>query len=287
MVKNKNKTKELSTKICGVEISNPQKIIYKKPKITKLEVVNYYYSIAPLMLKEIKNRLISVIRCHQGADETCFFKKHPTTDKNFVNTFIVDGNEYFYINNVKQLVYQAQMGSVEFHIWGSKVLDIEQPNLMVFDLDPAPNLPIEKLRYGVKLVKQVLDKLKLKSYLKTSGGKGYHICVPFKKKMSWEQFAEFSKQIAILLETKHSKLFTTTIKKSARTNKIFIDYLRNKKGSTCVAPFSLRARANAPISMPIAWNKLNKIAPNEITIKNYKNYLPNKNYKLKLKNTKI
>ena len=261
------------SKICGIEISNPQKIMFKKGKITKLEVAKYYHDIAPLMLKEIKNRLLSVIRCHQGADAVCFFKKHPTTDKNYVNIFDVEGEEYFYLSSTKQLVFQAQMGSVEFHIWGRKITDLEHPILMVFDLDPATNLPIEKLRYGVKLVKQMLDKLNLKSYLKTSGGKGYHICVPFKKKMSWNEFASLSKQIAVLLEAKHPELFTTTIKKSARTNKIFIDYLRNKKGATCVAPYSLRARANAPISMPIAWNKLNKIAPNEVTIKNYKNYL--------------
>ena len=170
---------------------------------------------------------------------------------------------------------QAQMGTVEFHIWGSKLPNIDTPNLMVFDLDPAPDVSVDKLRNACLLVKEILDELNLKSFLKTSGGKGYHICVPFKKKMSWEQFAEFSHNIALLLEQKHPNLFTTTIKKAERKGKIFIDYLRNKKGATCVAPYSLRARPHAPISFPISWADLKKIAPNEINIKNYKTYLKN------------
>lgn len=270
----KNQTKNANQNVvCGIKISSPDKVLFKKPKITKLDVAKYYNDIAPLMLKFLKNRLLSVIRCHSEAGESCFFKKHPSTDKNFVNSVLVDGEEYFYLNTKKQIVMQAQMGTVEFHIWDSTMPNIDQPNLMVFDLDPAPDVSLQTLREAVLKVKQVLDELKLKSFLKTSGGKGYHICVPFKKQMTWDAFADFSHNIALLLEQKHPNLFTTTIKKSARKGKIFIDYLRNKKSATCVAPFSLRARPNAPISFPIDWNKLNEISPNEINIKNYKQYL--------------
>ncbi len=269
-----NATSKLQTnKVCGIEISSPEKILFKKDKITKLDVANFYNDIAPQMLKFLNKRLLSVIRCHVEANESCFFKKHPTTDKNFVNSVLVDGEEYFYISSNRQLVMQAQLGTVEFHIWGSMLPNIDQPNLMVFDLDPAPDVSLEILRKACLLVKDVLDELKLKSFLKTSGGKGYHICVPFKKKLSWDEFADFSHNIALLLEQKYPDIFTTTIKKSARKGKIFIDYLRNKKGATCVAPFSLRARPHAPISFPISWADLNKISPNEINIKNYKNYL--------------
>lgn len=274
MQKNSLKNKNLTTsKVCGIEISSPEKILFKKDKITKLDVANYYNDIAPLMLKFLNKRLLSVIRCHIEANDSCFFKKHPTTDKSFVNSVLVDGEEYFYISSKRQLIMQAQMGTVEFHIWGSRLPNIDQPDLMVFDLDPAPDVSLAVLRRACLLVKEILDELNLKSYLKTSGGKGYHICVPFKKKLSWDNFADFSHNIALLLEQKYPNIFTTTIKKSARKGKIFIDYLRNKKGATCVAPFSLRARPHAPISLPIPWDDLNKIAPNEINIKNYKKYL--------------
>ncbi len=259
--------------ICGVKITNPNKIIYKKQNITKLDVVNYYFSVAPKMLKYIKNRLLTVIRCHNGVINGYFFKKHPSNDKNMVDLMSVEGEQYFSINSIKELIYQVQMGTLEFHIWGSNVPKIDEPNLMVFDLDPDEKLPINKLRKGVTLLKQTLDALKLKSYLKTSGGKGYHVIVPIKKPFTWNEFAEFSHQIALFLEEKYPNLFTTNIKKINRKNKIFIDFLRNKKGATCVAPFSLRARDGAPISMIIDWKDLNKIKPNEINIKNYKKYL--------------
>lgn len=263
----------MKTIIDGITITNPNKIVYKAGNITKLDVVKYYSAIAPLMIKQIRGRLISVIRCHNGANESCFFKKHPSFDKNMVKVFNVNGEEYFYLTSAKQIVYQAQMGTVEFHIWGSKVNDIDHPNIMVFDLDPDENLSFKTLISGVKILKDCLNNLKLKSFLKTSGGKGYHITVPIKTVYSWDELAQLSKNIAEYLQFNYPSLFTTSIKKANRKNKIFIDYLRNKKTATCVAPYSLRAREGAPISMPISWNKLNKIKPNEININNYKKYL--------------
>lgn len=254
-----------------IKITSPEKIIFKKINVTKLDVINYYNDISNYLLRHIKNRPISVIRCHNGADETCFFKKHPTNES-LTHKIKINDEEYFYLNTKKEIVYEAQMGTIEFHFWGCTIPNINRPNLMVFDLDPDENLPIKKLREGVMLLKQVLDNLKLKSYLKTSGGKGYHILVPIKN-MNWKNFSNFSKQIAIFLEEEYPNLFTTNIKKINRKNKIFIDFLRNKKGATCVAPYSLRSRDNAPISMPIEWSMLDKVKPNEVTIKNYKKYL--------------
>lgn len=263
------------TKNNFVKISSPDKIIYPKHKITKLDVINYYVDIAPLMLPFLENRLLSVIRCHEGIDGKCFYKKHPTTEKEMVETFKLKNEEYFYIKDISQLVYQAQMGSIEFHPWGSSVPNIDKPNLMIFDLDPSEDVSLQKLRKGVLNLKSLLDELNLTSFLKTSGGKGYHILVPFSESNSWKNFENFAKQIAMLLEQKYSNLYTSNIRKDKRKGKIFIDYLRNSKGSTCVAPYSLRARDGAPISFPIDWSNLNKIKPNEINIKNYKKYLNN------------
>lgn len=256
-----------------IKITNPDKILFPKDKITKIDVINYYIEVSKLMLPYVKNRLLSAIRCHDSINGECFFKKHPTTDKEIVNIFKDKGEEYFYISDSYELAYQAQNGTIEFHTWGSNVDNINKPNIMVFDLDPDEKLSLQKLRKAVLNVKSVLNELNLKSYLKTSGGKGYHIVVPFLESKNWESFYDFSKQIAIIVENKWTNDFTTNIKKDKRKGKIFIDYLRNNRGSTCVAPYSIRAKNTAPISMPISWEDLDNIKPNEVTIKNYKKYL--------------
>ena len=262
----------MKEKILGIEITNSSKIIYPNEKITKLDVVNYYSEVSTLMLPYLKNRLLSVIRCHQGIKGECFFKKHPTTERKYLNIFKIQNDEYFYLNDSKQIVYQAQMGTVEFHTWGSNIKNLDKPDIMTFDLDPDEKLSLEKLRQGVWHLKEVLDLLKLKSYLKTSGGKGYHILVPFSYSNSYEKLNEFSKNVALLMEQKWPKLYTSNIRKEDRKGKIFVDYLRNNFGATCVAPFSLRAREGAKISFPIDWKDLEKISPNEIDIFNYKKY---------------
>lgn len=263
----------MTNKVNGFEITSPDKIIYTKPKITKLDVVNYYNEISSLMLPYLKNRLLAVIRCHSGSNSQCFFKKHPTTESKYIKTFLDKSEEYFYLTTTKGIVNQAQMGTLEFHPWGSKITKIDKPDTMIFDLDPGENVSLTRLRQGVKDLKNLLDNLNLKSFLKTSGGKGYHIVVPFSSSKNWETFNNFSKQIAMLLETKYPNKYTTNIRKINRKGKIFIDYLRNDRGSTCVSPYSLRSREKPTISMPIFWEELNKIKPNHFTIKNYKERL--------------
>lgn len=254
-----------------IEISNPDKILYPNG-ITKMDVVNYYLDIAPLMLPYIKGRPISVIRCHDGIDGEKFFKKHPSNEKG-VGLIKIDCEDYFCVNNISQLIAQVQNGTIEFHTWGSKKPNIERPDVMVFDLDPDEKLSLNKLRQGVLNLKSVLDELGLKSSLKTSGGKGYHIMVDFDRRATWDEFADFSEKIALLLQEKWPNLFTTNIRKDNRHGKIFVDYLRNKRSASCVSAYSLRARENAPISFPLSWEQLNKIKPNQINIKNYKKYL--------------
>lgn len=258
--------------VAGVELSNPEKVVYFKDNIKKINVAKYYEDISELMLPYLNKRLLSVIRCHQGVSDACFFKKHPTTETKNVQTFMDGGDEYFYVKNKKQIVYQAQMGTIEFHIWGSKLPKVEKPDIIVFDLDPDKGLEISKLRKGVLILKDTLQQLGLKSFLKTSGGKGYHIVVPLSCK-NWDSCNDFAKQVAEFLEVKYPKLFTTNIRKASRGGKIFVDYLRNTRGATCVSPYSLRARDGATISMPILWQDLTKIKPNQINIKNYKKYI--------------
>ena len=252
----------------GIEITNSDKLIYKK--ITKLEVINYYKTVAKRMLPYLDKRIISVIRCPEGIEGTTFFKKHLESEYDGISKIEVknkdnDIEEYYFITNIKGLIKEAQMNSIEFHTWGSKVTSLEEPDIMVFDLDPDESLTLKKLRDGVRDLKSILDELKLKSYLKTSGGKGYHIVIPIKG-MNWDEFREFAKNIATLMEKKWPEKYTSNIRKKNRKNKIFIDWVRNTKSATSIAPYSLRARKNAPVSMPVSWDDLDNIKPNEINM---------------------
>lgn len=265
----------MNEEIDGIKISNPNRIVYPKQKITKLDVALYYQSVSKYMMPYLEKRLLSVIRAHQGIKGELFFKKHPKTENKLIKKFAIekDKEEYFYLPNEKAIIYQAQMGTIEFHIWASKVSSINKPDIMTFDLDPDKKVSIEMLREGVKNLKKVIDKLKLKSFLKTSGGKGYHVLVPFNASYSWEEFEDFAKNIALYLEGQYPDLYTSNIRKASRKGKIFIDYMRNGRGATCACPYSLRARDGAKISMPISWNDLERVAPNEVDIFNYKSYL--------------
>ena len=255
-----------------VKITNPKKVIYKRPKITKMDIVLYYQKIAKRMLPFVENRIMSTIRCPNGRDGECFFKKHLETKSEGIGKKILPNDkrkkeDYYYIKNSKGLIDEVQMNSFEFHVWGSRVEAIHQPDILVFDLDPDEGMSLKKIREGVLDLKSILDDLHLISFLKTSGGKGYHVVVPIKKLKTWEKAREFAKNISQLMETKWPDKYTSNVRKEARKGRIFIDWIRNTKGATSVAPYSLRIRKKASVSLPIQWNELFKVKPNEITMK--------------------
>ena len=262
----KNSADELI--VCGVKISSPDKIVFPDCGITKAEVARYYEAAASRMLEYAGNRVLSVVRCHEGVGGGCFFNKHPVSGSRAQSIDVKSGDgethAYFYVNNKEELIAEAQQGSLEFHVWGSRADTLESPDMLVFDLDPDEGLPLSVLRDGVSELKSTLMELKLRPLLKTSGGKGYHIVVPFPVKSTWEEFRAFSKKTAKLLSEKYPELFTDNLRKEKRKNKIFIDWGRNTRGATWVAPYSLRARPGAKVSMPIAWSELNNVTPNGI-----------------------
>ena len=265
------KPKNTKDSVEGIKISNPNKLIYNKPKISKIDVIKYYQKVSKRMMPYLENRLISVVRCPDGIDEEQFFKKHLEDDRVGISKVKLKNKtskkeDYYYINDITGLINEAQMNSIEFHIWGSQVKTLEKPDIIVFDLDPDEKLSLKKLRDGVRDLKSLLDELDLKSYLKTSGGKGYHIVVPINN-VNWKETRKIAKDIATLMETKWPDKYTSNIRKEKREGKIFIDWVRNTRGATSIAPYSLRARKNATVSMPIAWKDLDKIKPNEITMK--------------------
>lgn len=255
----------------SVKISNPDKVIFNRPKISKFDIALYYRSVGSRMLPYINNRIISVVRCPSGIGGECFFKKHLDNDSEGVFRLDIPNKnggkeDYYYINSVGGLISEVQMNSFEFHTWGSKVDDLERPDILVFDLDPDEALSLKKVRDGVRDLKSVLDELGFKSYLKTSGGKGYHVVVPIKFKIGWEELRDMAKNIVKLMEAKWPSRYVSNVRKVNRKNKIFVDWMRNIRASTSVAPYSLRLKKKAAVSMPIKWSELDKVKPNGISM---------------------
>lgn len=256
----------------NIKVTNPDKIIYPKINVTKKDIINYYNLVSDMMLPFFYNRLISTVRCPNGINEEKFFMKHLNTNTKDIGKKIIDNKDYYYIKNKDGLLKEVQMNSYEFHIWNSTIKSIKKPDTIIFDLDPDPKLEIKYVRHCALELKEILDSLNLKSFLKTSGGKGYHIFVPIKL-TSYKKCEEIALNITKLLVSKNPKLYTTNIRMNKRKRKIFIDYYRNKLSATSVAPYSLRLNSKASISFPIEWKDIKYIKPNTINIKNVKKYL--------------
>lgn len=252
-------------------ITHLDKILYKKSGITKGDIAAYYAAVAERMLPYLENRILSVVRCPGGIESSCFYKKHPAKDYRFIHTVPVtsdDGGteEYYYLSDERGLLSEVQMNTLEFHTWGSRVETLEQPDVMVFDLDPAEGMELERIRQGVKDLKSILDQLSLVSFLKTSGGKGYHVVIPFSPAAGWDAFNEFARNTAKTMAAMWPDRYTSNVRKNRRINRIFIDWIRNGRGATSIAPYSVRAREGAPVSMPIAWKELDTVTPDGISM---------------------
>lgn len=257
--------------IDGIKITSPDKMIFDDSEITKADVVRYYAKVAERMMPYVGHRILSIVRCPKGISQSCFYKKHPGPDNQGIVTMpILTGSgateDYFYIESASGLLFEAQMGTVEFHTWGSRVDELEKPDMMVFDLDPDEGMDLETVRRGVKDIKSLLEQLSLLSYLKTSGGKGYHVVVPFKPSVEWDTFHGFARRIAEVMEQQWPDRYTSNVRKKKRTNKIFIDWIRNGRGATSIAPYSLRARKGARVSMPITWEELDTVSPDGVNM---------------------
>lgn len=256
---------ENSSRQLPLTFTHPDKIIDRSTGMTKMDAVEYYRDVSSRMLPFLDKRILASLRCHE--DLECFFKKHPQGRPKYIriSSFRNDSeNTYFYVVDEAGILEEVQLGTLEFHLWGSKAGKVESPDYMVFDLDPDPKIELDRVRDGARDLKKILQKLGLKSFLKTSGGKGYHVVVPISGCRSWEKFRDFARSIAQYMEETWPERYTSNVRKKSRRGRIFIDWLRNGRGATSVAPYSLRARPGLKISMPIAWSELDKVKPDEI-----------------------
>ena len=245
-----------------VKITNRERVIYPESGETKGQLADYYRDIAGLMLPVAANRPVSLVRCPQGRASKCFFQKHDagTFGKAVKHVPIreKDGGheDYIYIDSAEGLQACVQMGTIEFHGWGSRADAVEMPDRMIFDLDPDEGLDFEAVKSAAKHIHDRLADIGLTSFAMLSGGKGVHVIAPLVTGHSWDAHKDFAKRFAEALSLAEPDCFVAQMSKAKRVGKIFIDYLRNQRGATAVLPYSARARAGAPVAAPVAWGEL-------------------------------
>ena len=247
--------------VAGVKVSNPERVIDASTGITKLELVRYYESVAEWMLPHLKGRPCSLLRGPSGIEGQLFFQKHSDTlhlpEVKELDPALFPGHAALLeVPTVTALIGAAQMNVIEFHTWNSTVKRIDQPDRLVFDLDPGDGVRWDRVQEAALLTHTMLLELGLESWLKTSGGKGLHVVVPLTPKHDWDTTKDFAKAVVEHLARVIPERFVAKSGPKNRVGKIFVDYLRNSHGATTAAAFSARARPGLGVSMPIAWDDL-------------------------------
>ena len=259
------KTAEAAPAEVHVKVSSRDRVIFPESKVTKGQLADYYAAVAAIMLPWTANRPVSLVRCPQGRAKKCFFQKHDAGSfgehVHHVDVREKRGNieKYLYIDDVDGLVACVQMGTIEFHGWGSSVPDIEKPDRLVFDLDPDEGLDFGDVKKAAVDLKQHLADMGLTSFPMLSGGKGVHVVVPLKPEAEWPAVKSFADRFARALSEAEPDRFVATMSKAKRRGKIFIDWLRNQRGATAIMPYAARARAGAPVAAPVSWTELKDV----------------------------
>jgi bifunctional non-homologous end joining protein LigD len=244
----------------GVKLTHPERILWPEPGITKQGLADFYTDIADWILPHVAGRVLSLLRCPSGTSEKCFFAKHPWSGLSDVAQRVDVGEKQpmLTIDGLAGLLNLVQAGVVEIHPWGSRADRLEQPDRLIFDLDPGEDAPWSAVIAAAREVRDRLEKLGLKSFVKTSGGKGLHVVVPIEPSVGWDKAKSFTASIAEAMAGESPERYVATIAKRARHGRIFIDYLRNDRGSTAVAAYSTRASPQASVSTPLEWDELSE-----------------------------
>jgi bifunctional non-homologous end joining protein LigD len=252
------------TTVANVSITHPERILWPDGGITKLELARYYAAIADKLLAHAGNRPISLVRCPRGQGQQCFFQRHPGDGMaSHVHSVKIagrgDGKPFIFIDDAEGLLSLVQMGTIELHAWNALASDPKKPDQLIFDLDPGPDIEWEAVKSAARDMRRALERLKLVPYLKTTGGKGLHVVIPFSPGPSWAAAKAFARSFCDRLATAEPDRFTINSRKDVRPGHIFLDYLRNDETASAVAAYSVRARPGAPVSVPIDWNELPRL----------------------------
>ena len=266
-------TKRLVTDadLATISITNPTRRLFGKSGPTKLEIAVYYAAVGDYMLPHLFNRPVSLVRCPTGKPADCFFQRHafkgmpPSVEVFETQNSDEDDRTYLTIEDARGYLALAQFGVVEFHTWGTHRSHLEKPDRIVFDLDPGEGIGWREVVEAAVHVGNELKQLGLVPFVKTTGGKGIHVNVPLKPKLSWKQIHAATGVIAANIAKTAPDTFTTTMGASNRKRRIFIDFHRNARSATAAAPYTLRARPHLPASTPLDWADLESIdAPEDL-----------------------
>lgn len=253
------------TTVIGVRLTSPDKVMFPDQGATKREIAEYYARNAERLLQYAGGRPLSLIRCPQGRAKNCFFQKHHNASVpehlDAVDIAEKDGaiKPYLVINSAEGLVAAAQIGALELHVWGARADRVERPERVVFDLDPGPGVDFADVRGAACEVRDILDAAGLTSFALLTGGKGIHVIVPVERRRGWDDIKAFARGFAKKLAVADPQRYVAVASKAERRGRIYVDWLRNERGATAIAPYSPRARAGAPVAVPVSWDELDKL----------------------------
>jgi bifunctional non-homologous end joining protein LigD len=253
-------------------LTNLDKVLYPDVQLLKGELIAYYASVASFALPHLGGRPLMLMRCPHGAGKKCFFQKHANegvpavVQRTKVDT---EGEleEHMTVRDLNGLVALAQIGALEIHTWTCHIDHLESPDQLVFDIDPDEGLGWDLVVETALRFRARLRELGLQSFVKTTGGKGLHVALPVTRKLDWEQHKSFAKAVAESLARERPDRYLTNMSKAQRKGRLFLDYLRNGRGATAIAPYSTRARTGATVATPISWEELERgVNPKDFTV---------------------
>lgn len=263
----------------GIRITHPERVVYPDAGLTKLDIARFYADIQDWLLPLLANRLLSLVRCPDGRQQTCFFQKHllASQARNVPRQGFRQSKgvkPYAYVQSIAHVIALVQSGTLEFHPFGSLITAPEHPDLMVFDLDPSPGVGWQDILVVTRELRERLEALGFTAFVRTTGGKGLHVVVPLRPTTDWEGVKAFAKAVSEQHAADAPSRLTTQLSKAKRRDKIFIDYLRNGRGATAVACYSTRARPGAPVAVPVRWDELQpSLRPDRYSVANLRRRL--------------
>jgi bifunctional non-homologous end joining protein LigD len=247
----------------GVRLTHPDKLLYEGQGVTKRSLAQYYVDVADDIMPHVGHRPLAIVRCPDGATGACFYQKRLSAGMpDVIKPFSVKGRSgedtYVSIEDERGLVALVQFGVLEIHPWGASIDDVDKADRIIFDLDPDPSVAWADVIEAAKEIRERLKELALESFVKTTGGKGIHVVAPLKPAVAWDPVKRLTRILAMSMAADSPERYLAKASKAAREGKIFVDYFRNQRGSTAVAPYSTRAREGAPVATPLDWEELSE-----------------------------